>query len=126
MEASRKKSSSTTFSINSILQEEKRSKMNEELTSMTYIHDFGGITAQNHKRLAEPVQNTAPQNCVTTGESSQTSFLAHGFIPNEGPNTGLNTAQFGIYTYIHLYTGPPRLRYLRSSGSSDTNYGSLL
>ncbi|CAB3978254.1 homeobox Nkx- [Paramuricea clavata] len=88
MEASRKKSSSTTFSINSILQEEKRSKMNEELTTVTYIHDFGGITAQNHKRLPEPVQNTTPQNCVTIGESSQTSFSSHGLIPNEGPNTG--------------------------------------
>ena len=87
MESSRERNPAVTeFSISNILQDERRSKSNEEVTTVTYIHDLRGI--QNN--TMSPTQNTAsPQNFVTSCEALPTAFSAGGFItPNYESITG--------------------------------------
>ena len=88
MAASRERSPTRKFSINNILHEENRIK-NREV--MTHTQDFQEIAAQNEIGSPEP-HKTAPHNCVTAEDASQTSFLACGFAPHATPDTGKSSS----------------------------------
>ena len=90
MAASRETSPATMFSINDIIQEEKRAKTSKDVKTVTCAHDFEEITDQNDSRTPEPTASTGSQHCVTAGNPSETSFLPRGYgFTRQESNIGL-------------------------------------
>ena len=101
MAASREQNLARTFSINNILQEEKRPQTSKEATSAGRAQGFREISPQNEAGSPE-LHEIAPQNCVIAEEAPQTSFWGPGFASRETPNTGLKNSNFGCVVHCLL------------------------